>query len=897
MKSGILTQKKPNMRRCVLLLVGAAIIFATTSCSDWFQDKVELNGSKLAIENMLGAGTVANATINYTLEPTTQLLVSQGKYTDRIELTWTPVKNADSYRVERQRVLKSTADTKDFEIEFNDSDEDNYSVFETPKCAYTDKIEGSAKTEEQAKKNIFDKYDYYYYYRVTPKNDMNSKYENDSATTADVLPVRDESGNELPLFESRDNNGTPITQRQEGDFMITVATLTEGNSIGYLFPRPTTAEASKAKKISQEKLGGYSMDPYQEIGVHWDKVAGASSYIVLRADNKKGNGAITCLSDDNTEYIKSTYYVDNSATPGKEYYYSIKAVKGSERSVGTAWVGPGQVKQDGAPEPPTKDTNGKKGVVVLNGYADASNGAINLQWEAVTGAKEGTTVTYIVYRKSSKDNFSSIDKIKEIDQPSGADDKTIVSCSDSTVKKGYAYIYLVVTKYTTPPKNPGDEETVMTSAYSETDFTTLDSNGSEISNPDKAVAFLVSPTAELSVDDAKDEHENKKPGRVLISWLPAVGTEYLDSTKHFTYDIYWDDEQNGPYTNHVASGVVGELKEGYLTYECESHNFFKIKTVGPTGAFSEASAPAAPSPDAPADVQASKTADICKYLPEVNSMESAPVNKNGVYPVVITWKMPQNPSVTPAKFTIQRSDKKGSSYKTIQKDIVVGDAAYMKGDTYYYVDINDSAKVETYYYYKVFSKNTLGGGKNSNEYGKTAFDTAEEQKTRGYGALTREQWFREFDKTTVSSHAKMEHLNKKSSLDKLGSDTTRGAVSGNVSYNAKMSGLGARIIIYFDNYCDAYIKKNQLINAVGNNYSASRYFVCTGNTNTSASMDESGTMDGTVNVIGMYPGSCCFDHLKVKGGDAGGGTYPVATRDLDGNTILSAKDIPWNTAK
>jgi hypothetical protein len=44
-------------------------------------------------------------------------------------------------------------------------------------------------------------------------------------------------------------------------------------------------------------------------------------------------------------------------------------------------------------------------------------------------------------------------------------------------------------------------------------------------------------------------------------------------------------------------------------------------------------------------------------------------------------------------------------------------------------------------------------------------------------------------------------------------------------------------------------------------------------------MDTNGTMDGTVTVQGMYPGSVVYDNIKIKGGAAGGGTYGV-TRNL-----------------
>ena len=48
-----------------------------------------------------------------------------------------------------------------------------------------------------------------------------------------------------------------------------------------------------------------------------------------------------------------------------------------------------------------------------------------------------------------------------------------------------------------------------------------------------------------------------------------------------------------------------------------------------------------------------------------------------------------------------------------------------------------------------------------------------------------------------------------------------------------------------------------------------------GDTNTSAGIDTNGTMDGTVDIQGMYPGSVGYNNIKISGGAAGGGTYGV----------------------
>jgi hypothetical protein len=66
------------------------------------------------------------------------------------------------------------------------------------------------------------------------------------------------------------------------------------------------------------------------------------------------------------------------------------------------------------------------------------------------------------------------------------------------------------------------------------------------------------------------------------------------------------------------------------------------------------------------------------------------------------------------------------------------------------------------------------------------------------------------------------------------------------------------------------------------------YFALTGNSNTSASMDQSGTMDGTITCTGMYPGKVYYDKIQIKGGAAGGGTYGVEP------TGFSRVEVPYN---
>ncbi len=180
--------------------------------------------------------------------------------------------------------------------------------------------------------------------------------------------------------------------------------------------------------------------------------------------------------------------------------------------------------------------------------------------------------------------------------------------------------------------------------------------------------------------------------------------------------------------------------------------------------------------------------------------------------------------------------------------------------------------------------NILGQGKNANE---------QNEDTRGYGTLTREQWFREYNKTIMSSQNKKPGgltLMHNDATGALGSETINGNCTGTCSYNAKMDGLGARVTIYYNKYADFYIN---------NDPSLGYYFLLTGNTNTSANMSANGNMYGknTAGVEGMYPGYAIYDNIQIKGGAASGGTYTVCTQDKNGNVILNEALISWTVGE
>jgi fibronectin type 3 domain-containing protein len=363
-----------------------------------------------------------------------------------------------------------------------------------------------------------------------------------------------------------------------------------------------------------------------------------------------------------------------------------------------------------------------------------------------------------------------------------------------------------------------------------------------VSDPIKT--FILSPPDTIIAE--KDEG-----GTVSLKWLPAINVEEGDeefgegvSPVRYDYRIYGAAEYAGSYAElAVVPGTGGLGDDGYfLAAELPSCSFYKVQTINcENSAESSLSGAVAPAPAAAIVQAASQAENIPGYS----------ANASGVYPVRVTWKKPENE--TPHAYHIYRSTSPDSGFRKITVEPVYADSE--SGGLFAFVDTtNQTAKPGKRYYYRILSLNMLGQGAYYSDI------------RPGYGALTYEQYMLEYNKTVKSSHRKMTYMNKPGSTEKLGSETKQGTISGTIAYNAAISGLGARITMHYESYADFY---------TDGDISLGPYFVLTGYSNTTAAMDQSGTMDGTINAAGMYPGKVIYDNIQIKGGAAAGGTYGI----------------------
>lgn len=469
--------------------------------------------------------------------------------------------------------------------------------------------------------------------------------------------------------------------------------------------------------------------------------------------------------------------------------------------------------------------------ISVNNGKGVSKKSLTITWDKVE--KSGYTIKYSVYRTSSTDSIYSLVK----------NNVTTESVTDDSLKPGvkyYYYIQVIATK----DSDPAD---VLKSQFSK-------------NSPD-AQGWLLSPPANCEIEDSTTAGKNN------LRWTPAIG--YDEEGVNYTYNIYACDTIDGVYeliNQDIQPGsealVLGQ--DGYYNFLVDQKAFYRISTVNDAaGLESEPGVTVAPCPKAPAAVTATKTSSL-------GGIENYKPNNNGVYPVKITWQAPAGEN--PYGYYVYRSTKPDSSFRKITDEAVTGALEF--------IDNNETARAGSFYYYKVVSLNMLGQGKNGNE---------QTEASRGYGAITRDTWFREYNKTVKKSQSKLTLMHK-GSTDALGSESAKGDISGTLSYNAKIDGLGARITMHYENYAEFY---------AGGNEALGIYFLLTGDTNTSANMSANGNMDGTntAAVSGMYPGYAKYDRLEIKGGGAGGGVYVVCTQDKNGNTVLAEGDVSWTVGE
>lgn len=555
-----------------------------------------------------------------------------------------------------------------------------------------------------------------------------------------------------------------------------------------------------------------------EIIVSWEKpmTDGVNKYEVFRSPNSDSSGSIFMKQVTGT-----TSWVDSDVEQGKNYYYTIYALSAGGKSISSA-IAYGYPLQDGAP---SRANN----VRVTSGRGNTNN-QITIEWDSAANASG-----YFVFRSSSKDSTSL--QIAKIDNAS------TLTHVDSKALKPNVYYYYEVQSYKTKTTADGTTEILgpMSKSGKDSNIVANESGPAE--------AYIISPPLEVNI--------TKVPGdasKNIVTFTAALGSENCPSNSGiysdlntYKYKIYSCSTLNGNFEDKGEISIIPADTSGYYQAVVQAAKYYKMSTIFNGTVESKQSDVVAPAPYEALNCNASDNAAFGTSTSE--AADKATANMNGVHAVRITWEAPIGGA--DGGYNVYRSTKPDSGFKKINESPIIALS---------YDDPNDSAKPGKLFYYRVLSLNSLGQGASYSNIDK------------GYGALTTYQYVREYIKTTLNSQKKLTLMHKSSATDKIGSESSYGDISGSLSYDASIAGLGGRVIMHYDNYADFYIMNDKSLGV---------YFLLNGNTNTKASMDTNGTMDGTVTIQGMYEGKVRYDNIKIKGGAAGGGTYGVWRKNID----------------
>ena len=323
--------------------------------------------------------------------------VTNGK--DGAVVTWTAVKNAETYSVWRK--TSSTGWKKLATVEGT---------------TYTDKTAESNQT-------------YYYTIRCmnAGKNICTSDYNRTGTKVYYLAPSNISSltltsnGIVVKWNKVAGAKSYRIYRKTTGGY-TRIGTVNNGNTTSYT---DTTAESGKTYTYAVKPYNGNDSADYtgkqvtylaaptlstlanaaNGVSLKWNSISGAQKYYIYR---KEGNGGYKKIA----EVKDAVSYTDKSVTSGKNYTYAVRALKGSSMS---AYTG--------------KSINylAQANVSALN---NKDNG-IEVKWSKVSGAKG-----YYVYRKEGKNSYKKIATITNANT---------TSYTDTSVKNnnGKAYTYTV----------------------------------------------------------------------------------------------------------------------------------------------------------------------------------------------------------------------------------------------------------------------------------------------------------------------------------------------------------------------------------------------------------------------------------------------------------------------
>ena len=120
-----------------------------------------------------------------------------------------------------------------------------------------------------------------------------------------------------------------------------------------------------------------------------------------------------------------------------------------------------------------------------------------------------------------------------------------------------------------------------------------------------------------------------------------------------------------------------------------------------------------------------------------------------------------------------------------------------------------------------------------------------------------EKFFVEYTKEQMATQNRIQLLQKKNNLAKLGKEIVQGKKSGTINYETTVEDMKGVCNIFWKNFCDV------------------TGWIFDGNVTTKANVFGNGKLSGTMKVSGKYKGKIIYDNLILENYTAGGGYYIV----------------------
>lgn len=123
--------------------------------------------------------------------------------------------------------------------------------------------------------------------------------------------------------------------------------------------------------------------------------------------------------------------------------------------------------------------------------------------------------------------------------------------------------------------------------------------------------------------------------------------------------------------------------------------------------------------------------------------------------------------------------------------------------------------------------------------------------------MTDEQYFITYIEKLEKTQSYLTYMNKKGSIQKLGTETINGTISGTLFYTTKFKGMGAEVLLRYKNFsCEEGWTFDGDILVYGN-------------------LKQDGPLSGTITVTGVAPAKVYYDGVFMKNGMPATGNYYV----------------------